>query len=85
MTPAAAPPAQLEAASVRAVRDVGFPIVASLILLYALVWRMPEAFDRATQRIVDVLKEARDDQRGILSEIRKTLQTLDDRIRAIPR
>lgn len=85
MTPAVAPSAQLEVTSVRAVRDVGFPIVASLILLYALVWRMPEAFDRATQRIVDVLKEARDDQRGILSEIRKTLQTLDDRIRTIPR
>ena len=69
----------------KAVRDVGFPIVACLILLYALVWRMPEAFERATQRIVDVLKEAREDQRGILMEIRIAIQRLDDRSRTTPK
>jgi len=46
-------------ATASAIRDVGFPIVMCLILVYAIVWGVPTQVDRLIHRLDNLSGEVR--------------------------
>lgn len=60
MTTTTAPPTQpgpMLQSWALAVRDVGFPIVISFVLLYHVVFRVPALIDEATARMAAAVRE----------------------------
>ena len=60
----------------QAVRDVGFPIVVSMVLLYALLVRFPETFRQISHEGVVVIRDTVLQNRNDIAHVQESIDEI---------